>query len=154
MPPGIFISPVRLTTVSLEIKHREREGIAILDLKGRVVMGPEASAFRENAHPLASGENSKLILNMTEVAYVDSTGLGALVFCASSARKSGSIIRLLGMNERNLELLVTTKLETIFENFREEQDAIDSFFPDRAVTKFDILEFVREQEGNDEKSSK
>jgi len=50
------------------------------------------------------------------------------------------------MNARNLELLVTTKLETIFENFEDEQDAVNSFFPDRAVKKFDILAFVKEQD--------
>ncbi len=108
-------------------------------------MGPEASEFRETVLPVASEAESKLILNLTDVAYIDSTGLGALVFCASAARKSASTIRLLGVNARTLELLITTKLETIFQSFTEEQDAINSFFPDRAVHKFDILDFVREQ---------
>lgn len=130
--------------MNLEIHRREREGISILDLRGRVVMGPEASQFRETVFPIASEAESKLILNLTDVAYIDSTGLGALVFCASAARKSASVICLLGVNARTLELLVTTKLETIFQNFTEEQDAINSFFPDRAVRKFDILDFVRE----------
>jgi anti-sigma B factor antagonist len=132
------------------MKQREREGIAILDLKGRIVMGPEASQFRDTVLPLASGEGSRVILNMAEVAYVDSTGLGALVFFASAARKTSSTIRLLDTNARNLELLVTTKLETIFENFTDEQDAINSFFPDRAVTKFDILDFVREHQSDED----
>ncbi len=140
---------VRLASVSLEIKQREREGIIILDLKGRVVMGPEATEFREAVLPHAGAENGKVILNLSEVAYVDSTGLGALVFCGSAARKCSCVIRLLGTNERNLELLVTTKLETIFQNFSEEQDAVNSFFPDRAVKKFDILDFVREHREDD-----
>jgi anti-sigma B factor antagonist len=132
--------------VSLEIKHREREGIAIVDLKGRIVMGPEASDFRDAVMPLAAAQGKRIILNLADVAYVDSTGLGALVFCASTARKSESVICLLQTNERNLELLVTTKLELVFQNFADEQDAVNSFFPDRTVQKFDILDFVRDNE--------
>ena len=132
--------------MSLSWERRDREGIAIFDLKGRIVMGPEASEFREAVMPLAGSPESRIILNMVEVAYIDSTGLGALVYLAGTARKAKSRIRLLSMNARNLELLITTKLETIFEHFSEEQDAVNSFFPDRAVKKFDILEFVKEQE--------
>jgi anti-sigma B factor antagonist len=135
--------------VSLDIHERDRETIVILDLKGRLVMGPEASHFREKMIPLLGVQDNKIILNMADVAYIDSTGLGALVFCASAARKTSSAIRLLSMNARNIELLVTTKLETIFESFTEEQDAVNSFFPDRAVKKFDILEFVRENKDKD-----
>ena len=109
-------------------------------------MGHEASSFRDAVTPLASADEGRIILNMAEVAYIDSTGLGTLVALAGTAKKSKSLIRLLSMNARNLELLVTTKLETIFENFNDEQDAVNSFFPDRAVKKFDILEFVREQQ--------
>ncbi len=132
--------------MSLTWERRDREGIAIFDLKGRIVMGLEASEFRDAITPLASAAEGRIILNMIEVAYIDSTGLGALVFLAGTARKSKSLIRLLSMNARNLELLVTTKLETIFENFEDEQDAVNSFFPDRAVKKFDILAFVKEQD--------
>jgi anti-sigma B factor antagonist len=132
--------------VSLSWERRDREGIAIFDLKGRIVMGQEASEFREAVAPLANAQEGRIILNMMDVAYIDSTGLGALVLLAGVARKSKSQIRLLSMNARNLELLVTTKLETIFENFHDEQDAVNSFFPDRAVKKFDILAFVKEQQ--------
>lgn len=138
--------------MSLEINQRDREGITILDLKGRIVLGSEASSFRETVSPLINGEGAKLILNMRDIAYVDSTGLGALVFCASAARKHDGVIRLLQMNARNLELLVTTKLETIFQNFTEEQDAVNSFFPDRAVKKFDILAFVQEHQKEQEEN--
>jgi anti-sigma B factor antagonist len=130
--------------VSLEIHQRERETITILDLKGRIVLGPESSHFREVLTPLCSVHGCRIILNMAEVVYVDSTGLGALVFCASIVRRFSGAVKLLAMTGRTLELLVTTKLETIFESFIEEQDAVNSFFPDRAVKKFDILSFVRD----------
>jgi anti-sigma B factor antagonist len=134
--------------VSLDIEQREREGILIFDLKGRVVMGPEATHFRDTLHSPVATSDAKILLNLAEVAYIDSTGLGALVFLSSTARKANSQVKLLATNARNLELLVTTKLETIFENFSEEQDAVNSFFPERAVKKFDILEFVRENEND------
>ena len=109
-------------------------------------MGPEASEFRQAVYPAASAPDGKVLLNLTDIAYIDSTGLGAMIFCASTAQKNGTVIRLLGTNARNLELLVTTKLETVFQNFSDEQDAINSFFPDRVVKKFDILDFVREHQ--------
>jgi anti-sigma B factor antagonist len=136
--------------VALDIHQRERESISILDLKGRLVMGPEVTRFRDVVLPMVSANGARVLLNMAELAYIDSTGLGALVYCAATARKSSSAIKLLAMNARNLELLVTTKLETIFENYPLEQDAINSFFPDRAIQKFDILEFVREQQAHEE----
>jgi anti-sigma B factor antagonist len=132
--------------MGLEIQQREREGIVILDLKGRIVMGPEATNFRDTVIPIATAAGARTILNMAEVAYVDSTGLGAMVFVAGSVNRAQTTIRLLAMNARNIELLVTTKLETMFENFMEEQDAINSFFPDRAIKKFDILSFVRDHQ--------
>ena len=134
--------------MSLDIQRREREGIVIFDLKGRVVMGPEATHFRETVQPAVAAPQAKVLLNLAEVAYIDSTGLGALVFLSGVTRKAGSQVKLLATNARNLELLVTTKLETIFENFADEQDAINSFFPERALKKFDILEFVREHEND------
>lgn len=132
--------------MALEIGEREKEGIKIADLRGRIVMGPEATTFRETIGGLASAEHGRLILNMAHVDYIDSTGLGALVYISSTASKSSGVVKLLAMNDRNLELLVTTKLETIFETFKNEQDAIDSFFPDRKIEPFDILQFVREQQ--------
>jgi anti-sigma B factor antagonist len=77
------------------------------------------------------------------VEYVDSTGLGALVIVATSLRKSGGNVKLLNPNRRNIELLVMTKLETVFEVFTDEQDAVNSFYPDRKIKSFDILDFVR-----------
>ncbi len=84
-----------------------------------------------------------LVLNMAGVDYIDSTGLGALVMCATSLRKNGGNVKLLNLNRRNIELLVMTKLATVFEIFTDEQDAVNSFFPDRKLKTFDILDFVQ-----------
>jgi anti-sigma B factor antagonist len=84
------------------------------------------------------------------VDYIDSTGLGAMVVCYTTLRKSGGALKLLNLNRRNIELLVLTKLSTVFEIFSDEQDAVNSFFPDRAIQRFDILAFLeRQQEQGD-----
>ncbi len=130
--------------MSLAIQEREREGIIILDLKGRISVGEEATALRERCASLAAAGKKNLILNMADVEYVDSTGLGALVMAATTLRKSGGAIKLLNLNKRNLELLVLTKLATVFDLFTDEQDAVNSFFPDREIRAFDILSFVEQ----------
>ncbi len=130
--------------MSLAIQEREREGIIILDLKGRISVGEEATALRERCASLAAAGKKNLILNMSDVEYVDSTGLGALVMAATTLRKSGGAIKLLNLNKRNLELLVLTKLATVFDLFTDEQDAVNSFFPDREIRAFDILSFVEQ----------
>jgi anti-sigma B factor antagonist len=132
------------TGMSLEIEQREREGIALLDLKGRITAGPEATTFRERIDALAAAGKTGVILNMGGVEYVDSTGLGALVVCHTRLRKAGGNVKLLHVNRRNIELLVMTKLATIFELFDDEQEAVNSFFPDRKIRTFDILSFVQQ----------
>jgi len=130
--------------MALEIEQREREGIVILDLDGRITVGREASSLREKINELSAAGTRNLVLNLLHVDYIDSTGLGALVMCATSLRKVGGTMRLLNLNRRNIELLVMTKLATVFEIFTDEQDAVNSFFPDRKIKSFDILNFVQE----------
>jgi len=131
--------------VSLEIGQREREGILVLDLSGRITVGAEAATLREELRELTAGGARSFVLNLQEVDYIDSTGLGALVVCFTSLQKQGGILKLENLNRRNIELLVVTKLTTIFELFNDEQDAVNSFFPDREIKHFDILSFVKEQ---------
>jgi anti-sigma B factor antagonist len=130
--------------MSLDITQTEREGIVILQLKGRITVGPEASALRDRISELAKAGSVNLILDLEHVAYIDSTGLGALVMTATSLRKQGGNMKLLNLNKRNIELLVMTKIATVFDLFADEQDAVNSFFPDRKIKTFDILNFVQQ----------
>jgi anti-sigma B factor antagonist len=131
--------------VSLEINRREREGILILDLAGRITVGEEASRLREALREAAAAGRVNVLLNLEKVDYIDSTGLGALVMGYTSLRKAGGKLKLANLSRRNVELLVFTKLETVFEIFDSELDAVNSFFPGRAVRRFDILSFVQGQ---------
>jgi anti-sigma B factor antagonist len=132
--------------VSVDIQRREREGIAILDLKGRLVVGPPASALRAAMDELLSATATRVILNLEGVDYIDSTGLGTMVICYTSLQKASGGLKLLNLNRRNLELLVLTKLSTVFELFTDEQDAVNSFYPNREIKRFDILSFIQSQQ--------
>jgi anti-sigma B factor antagonist len=126
----------------LDIAQREHEGIIILDLKGRITLGAESSALRDKVRELNDAGSHNVVLNLADVDYIDSTGLGALVMCATTLRRSQGNMKLLNLNRRTCELLVMTKLATVFEIFTEEQDAVNSFFPDRQIKAFDVLSFV------------
>lgn len=99
--------------------------------------------MRELCSRLSSEGKRNLVLDLANVDFIDSTGLGALVICATSLRKAGGNVKLLNLNRRNIELLVMTKLATVFEIFTDEQDAINSYYPDRKAKSFDILDFVK-----------
>jgi anti-sigma B factor antagonist len=130
--------------MALDIQQHDREGIVVMELKGRIVVGPEASALRDRVSSLNSEGSRNLVLNMQHVDFIDSTGLGALVICATSLRKNGGNIKLVNLNRRNIELLVMTKLATVFEIFTDETDAVGSYYPDRKIQSFDILSFVQQ----------
>jgi anti-sigma B factor antagonist len=128
----------------LEIHPKEREGVTIFDMKGRITVGPEATALREAVAAAVADGVRQLVLNLAQVDFIDSTGLGAVVMCSTTMRKAGGSVKLLNLNRRNIELLVMTKLATVFETFTDETDAVNSFFPDRKLNQFDILSFVQQ----------
>ena len=137
--------------MALEIQEREREGIVILDLKGRLIVGEPVSGLREKVRELIDDGKLNIILDLENVDYIDSTGLGGLVISFTSVKKAGGALKILKLSKRNIELLILTKLTTVFEIFMDEQDAINSFFPNRQIRKFDILDFVQQQENPPEK---
>lgn len=136
--------------MALDIQEREREGITILDLNGRLIVGEPVASLREKIRELADAGKLSIILNLEHVDYIDSTGLGGLVISYTTLKKAGGALKVLKLSKRNVELLVLTKLTTVFELFVDEQDAINSFFPNRQIRKFDILDFVQQQGGPSE----
>jgi anti-sigma B factor antagonist len=135
--------------MSLDIQKHDREGVVVLDMKGRITVGKEATALRENIAELTAANKTNLVFNLAGVDFIDSTGLGALVMCVTSMRKLGGNVKLVNLNKRNIELLVMTRLATAFEIFTDEQDAVNSFFPDRKIKTFDILDFVQKMKDDD-----
>jgi anti-sigma B factor antagonist len=151
--PGVFYGYNRRGLshlyMALDIQQREREGIVILDVSGRLTVGENVSGVREKIQALSDSGSHNIILNLAEVDYIDSTGLGGLVISFTTLKKAGGSLKLLNASRRNIELLILTKLTTVFEIFDDEQDAVNSFFPNRQIKKFDILDFVQQQGGSD-----
>jgi anti-anti-sigma factor len=135
--------------MSLEITESIREGVVILALKGRLTAG-ESTAIREKVDQAIAAGHINVIFDLTHVDYLDSTGLGGMVICYTTLKRHGGALKLVNPNKRNVELLALTKLHTIFEVFVDPQDAVNSFFPDREIKRFDILSFVRQQELEEE----
>jgi anti-sigma B factor antagonist len=132
--------------MSLQIEEREKEGIVILGLKGSLTLGDGDLALREKLAALHQSGKIKIVLDLKEVTHIDSTGLGTLVFGLAKLRKAGGKLALLNVNRAHLELFLLTRLALAFEFFADEQDAVNSFFPDREVKHFDVLEFVQHEE--------
>jgi anti-sigma B factor antagonist len=130
--------------MALDIAESVREEVTILTLKGRLTLG-ESNLVREKVTQLAAAGHFKIVVDLGGVDYIDSTGLGILVICFTSLKKQGGALKLVNPNKRNVELLLLTKLHTVFEVFNEVQDAVNSFFPDRQIKHFDILSFVQQQ---------
>jgi anti-anti-sigma factor len=128
------------------LTHREKEGIRILDLRGQLKAGDSESTLRSAINALAGESVVNIVLNLAEVTKIDSDGLEALVLSHAQIRKRGGALKLARLNIEHLSLNVLTKLNTEFEVFADEQDAVNSFFPGRATRHYDVLEWVREQE--------
>ena len=126
----------------MEIVERRLEEIPILAVSGKLVAGESVSRLREKVSEMSKAGENRIILEMEDVPYVDSSGLGMLVHCYTTLERLGGGLRLVNLSTRNLELLVLTKLSTVFQLYDDEQEAVNSFFPERQSRKFDILSFV------------
>jgi anti-sigma B factor antagonist len=132
--------------MSLQLHQREKEGIRILDLHGHLIEGAPEACLRAAIGALTGGGAVNVILNFAAVTEIDADGAGAVVFCDATVVSSGGALRLLNLSPLHVSLLALTKLDTISEVFTDEQAAVNSFFPDRAVQRYDVLEFVEDQE--------
>ena len=112
--------------MSLKITDREVDGVAVLALDGRIVLGEETSSLREKVKSLLAGGKKNIVLNLSNVTLIDSSGLGALVTAYSSAKSGGASLRLCNLGARFNELLQITKLYTVFEVSSTEAEAVSA----------------------------
>lgn len=137
---------------NLDIQSRDKEGITILDLKGRLAVGEPCTLLREKVDQVLTDGRDKIILNLKHVDYIDSTGLGTMVICFTRLQKAGGALKLVNLNRRNIELLLLTKLSTVMQIFGDEQESVNSFFPEREIKHFDILNFIQQQKESEQTS--
>ena len=111
----------------LRIEHRMNGQVAILDLFGRLTMGEGSVTLREGVRRVLAEGHKDILINMRDVGYVDSSGLGELISAFSTAKREHARLKLINLANRVHGLLQLTKLLTIFETFENEEDAIRSF---------------------------
>ncbi len=113
--------------MALNINNREVDGVAVMGLEGRIVLGEESNALREQVKSMLAAGKKKLILNMNHVTYIDSAGLGALVAAHHSAYSQGAALKLSSLGAKFHELLQVTRLLTVFDVYDSEAAAVHSF---------------------------
>jgi anti-sigma B factor antagonist len=111
----------------LEIHVREAGPVTVLDLSGKITLYEGAAPLQETIDRLLHAGTSRLLINLDQVLYMDSAGIGALVSCYKRALERGSTLKLLNPKKRVFDLLHLVKLDRIFECFHDEQQAIASF---------------------------
>jgi anti-sigma B factor antagonist len=118
---------MRDVTSVLRIAERNVEGVTILDLAGRLVMDQGDAAFRDCVVNLLKRQQKRMIINLQEVTYIDSAGVGMLVAKMLSVRRAGGDMKLLHLTTRSNRVMTITRLLTVFEAFDDEEEAIRSF---------------------------
>jgi len=113
--------------VSLKASSRQVDGITVVDLSGRIVLGEGSDILREALRDLVSRGHKKILLNLGDVNYIDSSGLGALVSGYTSLTGQQGQLKLLNLTKKVHDLLQITKLLTVFEVFDDERAALKSF---------------------------
>ena len=111
----------------LEIGERQIGAVTILDLAGKLTIDQEAQRLKDKINSLIHQQRTKVVLNLGEVSYIDSGGLGQLVSSFGSLAKTNGGLKLLHVNKRNHDLLSITRLVTIFDTFDSEEEAVKSF---------------------------
>ena len=113
--------------MSVKLTTRQVGDVTVIDAVGRITLGEGASAFRDKIRELAASGNKKMLLNLAEVSYIDSSGIGEMVSGFTTVTNQGGVVKLLGLTKRVKDLLQITKLYTVFEVFEDEATAVRSF---------------------------
>jgi anti-anti-sigma factor len=124
------------------IQRRQREGIVILAPQGKLVLGEPIETLRAAFQELTAAGHNRIVLDLSAVDYIDSSALGCLIMAHTRVERSGGAMPIFGLQKRTLDLLILTKLTTVFRLADNEADAVNLCFPDRAPRRFDILSFV------------
>jgi anti-sigma B factor antagonist len=113
--------------VSVKMSHRLVGDVTVVDATGRITLGEGASVFRDMIRDLAAKGNKKILINLSDVSYIDSSGIGEMVSSFTTVTNHGGQLKLLGLTKRVKDLLQITKLYTVFEVFEDEPSAIRSY---------------------------
>jgi anti-sigma B factor antagonist len=113
--------------VSIDVSTHQSDGIAVVGLRGRITLGEGTEALRDTVRDLLSKGQNRILLNLGEVNYIDSSGIGELVSAFTAAKKQGGEVKLLNLTKKVHDLLQITKLYTVFDVKDDEASAVASF---------------------------
>lgn len=113
--------------MSMKASSRKVEGVVIVDLSGRITLGEGSVVLRDTVKDIVSKGEKKILLNLGDVTYIDSSGIGELVSAFTSVRNAGGELKLLNLTKKVHDLLQITKLYTVFDVQDEESSAIQAF---------------------------
>jgi anti-sigma B factor antagonist len=113
--------------MNIKIDERHIDGITVLDIVGKLTIDEAAQQLRDKINSLISQKETRIVLNLKHVPYIDSGGLGELIASFGSVTRAGGTMKLLNVSARNHDLLSITRLVTVFESFDSEADALRSF---------------------------
>jgi anti-sigma B factor antagonist len=111
----------------MKIVERSVNDVVILDLHGKILIGEGDDALREAVTKLVDGGKTKILLNLADVPYVDSAGLGEIVRCYTTVSRKNGKLKLVNLTKKIQDLLAITKLLTVFETYDSEEDGVRSF---------------------------
>jgi anti-sigma B factor antagonist len=111
----------------MQIEERAIGDVIVLDLKGRITLGEGDELLKDKVNSILSQGHKKVILNLADVPYIDSAGLGEIVRTYTTVSRQGGGLKLLNLTKRITDLLSITKLLTVFETFESESEAVRSF---------------------------
>jgi anti-sigma B factor antagonist len=111
----------------MKIVERQVGEVYVLDLHGKILIGEGDDALRDAVGKLVGGGKKKILLNLADVPYVDSAGLGEIVRCYTTVSKSGGRLKLINLTKKIQDLLAITKLLTVFETYDSEAEGVKSF---------------------------
>lgn len=113
--------------MSVKLTTRQVGDVTVIDANGRITLGEGSSTFRDSIKDLTAKGNKKILLNLGDVTYIDSSGIGEMVSGFTSVTNQGGQLKLLNLTKRVKDLLQITKLYTVFEVFDDEAAAVRSF---------------------------
>jgi len=111
----------------MQIQERKVGDVVVLDLKGKITLGEGDELLKDKVNSLVNQGHKKVILNLADVPYIDSAGLGEVVRTYTTVSRQGGSLKLLNLTKRITDLLSITKLLTVFETFETENEAVRSF---------------------------
>jgi anti-sigma B factor antagonist len=113
--------------MSMKVAIRQVDGITILDLSGRITLGEGSITLRDSIHEVLAKGSKKILLNLGDTSYIDSSGIGELVSAFTSVKNAGGELKLLNLTKKVHDLLQITKLYTVFDIWDNEASAIGAF---------------------------